>query len=218
VPKGHSDARTPAEMYEQLRADILGGVYTPGTALREAAVAVRFGVSRTPTREVLSRLLHEGLLERGTRGMQVPSLSMETVIQVYDLRILLEGEAASQAAENRRAADLIELQRLLRRDRDLKDPDDLTRIKSNLEFHAAVWAAAHNAVLRDVLDRLAVHLVRAPRSTLSVGHRWEESLDEHAALLEAISDRRADEARAILGRHMQTARRIRMELLADIEA
>ncbi|RJT97492.1 GntR family transcriptional regulator [Arthrobacter frigidicola] len=200
-------------IFRVLRGEILAGVHPPGTALREVVISERFGVSRTPVREALSRLQHERLLERAARGLQVPQIDPQEVIQIYDLRVMLEEEAAGQAASERRSADVIRLEALVERDKSLSDPDDQTRINLNQEFHVALWAASHNPVLTDLLARLSTHLIHTPRSTLSVGNRWQESLDEHEALVRAVADRRAEDARRIARTHMETARALRLALL-----
>ena len=202
-------------IFATLRSEILSGVHQPGTPMREISLAERFGVSRTPVREALSRLQQERLLERVARGLQVPQVEPAQVVQIYDMRILLEEEAAGQAARARQFTDLMRLEALLERDRQLKDPDDHTRITTNLEFHAAVWKCAHNPILTDLLERLSTHLVHAPRSTLSVDQRWDAALDEHAALISAIDDQDVDGARAMARTHMETARSIRLQLLRE---
>lgn len=202
-------------IFAVLRREILTGVHQPGAAFREVSLSERFGVSRTPVREALGRLQHERLLERAARGLQVPHLDPQEVIQIYDLRIMLEEEAAGQAAQNRRSADLMRLEALMERDRALVEPDNQTQISTNLEFHAAFWSAAHNRVLEDLLDRLSTHSVHAPHSTLSVGHRWHDALDEHSALVDAIRERDVSRARDIARRHMETARMLRLQLLRD---
>ncbi len=200
-------------IFRALRSEILAGMHPPGTALREVVISERFGVSRTPVREALSRLQHERLLERAARGLQVPQIDPQEVIQIYDLRVMLEEEAAGQAALNRGTADLMRLEALIERDRALVDPEDATRVTHNLEFHTTLWGAARNPVLMDLLQRLSTHLIHTPRSTLSVGHRWPEALAEHDALVRAIVERRSDDARAIARTHMETARSLRLQLL-----
>ncbi|HEX2131926.1 MAG TPA: GntR family transcriptional regulator [Actinophytocola sp.] len=205
-------------VYQKLRDEIAAGALPPGSPLREIPLAERFGVSRTPVREALRRLEQDRLLVPGDRGMVVRAIDPHEVVQVYDMRVLLEAEAAAQAARDRRPADLVRLEGLLARDRALADPDDATRIRTNLEFHAALWQATHNPVLVDLLERLTVHLVHAPRSTLSVGDRWGHALDEHARLLDAVRDHDEATARAVAGEHMATAREIRLRLLRDAAA
>lgn len=200
-------------IFATLRDEILTGVHQPGTALREVALADRFGVSRTPVREALSRLQQERLLERADRGLRVPRVDPQQVVQIYDMRVLLEQEAAAQAARSRQFTDLLRLEALLERDRELVDPDDHTRVTTNLEFHAAVWACAHNPVLQDLLERLSTHLVHAPRSTLSVDDRWSTALDEHERLLRAIEAQDVEAAQDVAREHMETARTLRLQLL-----
>lgn len=203
-------------IHAELRAEILHGSHRPGTAFKEVALAERFGVSRTPVREALGRLQQEGLLERGVRGLQVRNIDPEQLMQVYDLRILLEGQAALEAAATRTEMDLIRLEGLLERDRALLDPDDQARLRTNIEFHSALWTAAHNPILKDLLDRLSTHQIHAPSSTLSVGARWAESLDEHAEMVRLIRNRDGAAAQEAMRRHMGEARRIRLSLFGQI--
>lgn len=203
-------------IHAELRAEILHGSHAPGTAFKEVALAERFGVSRTPVREALGRLQQEGLLERGVRGLQVRNIDPEQLMQVYDLRILLEGQAALEAAATRTEMDLIRLEGLVERDRALPDPDDQTRLRTNIEFHSALWTAAHNPILKDLLDRLSTHQIHAPSSTLSVGARWAESLDEHAEMVRLIRNRDGAAAQEAMRRHMGEARRIRLSLFGQI--
>ncbi|GAA3326365.1 GntR family transcriptional regulator [Paeniglutamicibacter sulfureus] len=203
-------------IHAELRAEILHGSHAPGTAFKEVALADRFGVSRTPVREALGRLAQEGLLERGVRGLQVRNIDPEQLMQVYDLRILLEGQAALEAAATRTEMDLIRLEGLVDRDRALPDPDDQTRLRTNIEFHSALWTAAHNPILKDLLDRLSTHQIHAPSSTLSVGARWADSLDEHAEMVRLIRNRDGAEAQEAMRRHMGEARRIRLSLFGQI--
>lgn len=202
-------------IFSTLRDEIVSGAHAPGTAFREVPLAERFGVSRTPIRTVLSRLEQERLLERVDRGLQVPEGDPERVIQVYDLRILLEATAAREAAQSRQLSDTLRLEALLARDRDLSDPSDQQRMSTNLEFHEAVWRATNNPVLIDLLERLSTHLIHSPRSTLSQGDRWEESLDEHEEIIDAIVARDEEKASELARAHMSRAREIRLELLRE---
>lgn len=200
-------------IFRALHAEILDGTLGPGTPLREVALAERFEVSRTPVRDALSRLEQAGLLTRAQRGLEVQSVDPQTIMQVYEARILLEEQIAGDAALNRTMKDVLRLEALVERDRGLQERDDPTLIRANLEFHRAVWEASRNPVLQDLLAQLSHHLVHAPHSTLTVDGRWEEALVEHARLVEAISRRDAEAARSAARSHFETARGIRLDLL-----
>lgn len=209
------DAQT---IYEELRAEISAGVLRAGSPVREVALADRFGVSRTPVREALRRLQHDRLLVPGARGLQVREVDPQEVVQVYDMRILLEAEAAREAARAHTPADLVLLEGLIARDRSLVDPADQLRAQTNTEFHAALWQATHNRVLQDLLQRLTLHLVRTPHSTLSAPGRWEQALDEHEQLVRAVTAGDGVTAARIAAEHMGRAREIRLSLLRTAAA
>jgi DNA-binding GntR family transcriptional regulator len=90
--------------------------------------------------------------------------------------------------------------------------EDEERVRLNRLFHEALWAASHNSTLVDVIDRLIAHL--HPQTTLRFPGRWEHILAEHGALLDAITEHRADDAAAIATEHMTKAREIRLQLYA----
>lgn len=196
-------------IYSAVREDVVSGRLPPGTPAREVALAQRFGVSRTPVREALRRLEHDRLLVATPRGLVVRAMAESEVLQIYDLRVLLEGEAAHLAAESRSASDLLRLEALLSRDSALAEPDEAQRVHCASQFHAVLWEATHNEVLEDLLHRLTVHLVRGPRSTLSGPGRWEQALEEHADILEAVRRRDGVAARAAAALHLDRARAVR---------
>ena len=205
-------------IYQTLRQEIATGTLDPGETLKEVALSQRFAVSRTPVRDALMRLTEDGLLERTQRGLEVVGVDPEVVVQVYDMRILLEEEAAGRAAERHTISDVLQLEALLARDRKLKDPDDVTMMRTNLEFHETIWKATHTPVLIDLLNNLSTHLIHTPRSTLGEGDRWARSLDQHEQLLKAIQGRDVEIARQTARKHFEEARAIRLEILRDVVA
>lgn len=213
-----ADKHDRQSIYETLHQDIASGSIEPGTTLKEVALSQRFGVSRTPVRDALQRLTDRGLLERTQRGLEVRGVDPEVVVQVYDMRILLEEEAAGRAAERHTISEVLQLEALLARDQKLQNPDDATMMRTNLEFHETVWKATHTPVLIDLLENLSTHLIHTPRSTLGEGDRWQRSLEEHQQILEAIQQRNVEAARTIARQHFEEARAIRLEILRDVVA
>jgi DNA-binding GntR family transcriptional regulator len=199
-------------VYERIRDAIVAGRLEGGRTLSENALAAEFGTSRTPVREALHRLEIERLVERGPRGAVVRATSPEEILDIYEVRVTLEGSAARSAAIN--ATDL-DLARLRSRQEGMRALEDAAqRAAANRAFHEALWDASHSPTLIDLLHRLHVHLRRYPTTTLDWPGRWEAVLDEHDALLEAIARHDADAAREIAEVHMAAAREIRLRMYA----
>ena len=94
----HRATTTPDLIAESLREEILRGALAPGQALRQEELADRFGVSRLPVRDALLRLEAQGLVHVfPNRGAFVISLSADEVTEIYEMRLLLEGDILERA-------------------------------------------------------------------------------------------------------------------------
>lgn len=132
--------------YERLRETILSGVLRPGDHLRQELLAQHLGASRGPTREALNRLAAEGLVAfRPRRGYSVTVLNEQDLDEIYELRHILEGQAAYWAAKRRTQDDidlaeaaLIKLEELY-----VAAPNDLRDWETTHNaFHDAIFQAA----------------------------------------------------------------------------
>lgn len=204
-----------AQTYERLKSAILSGRLGSGIALVETQIAAELGVSRTPVREALTRLRHDGLVERRERQLVVRRRSAEEILDIYDARIILEAGAARRAAGRRTETDLVLMLQSIEMGERITSgiPSELARL--NVEFHRTVWSATHNDTLIDLLGRLSLHLGRYPETTLSFPGRWESACGEHRDLMRAIEDRDEDRAAAIAEQHFRAARDIRLKLQAS---
>jgi DNA-binding GntR family transcriptional regulator len=198
--------------YERLRNGIVSGDYPPGTHLVETSLAETLGVSRTPVREALTRLEQDGLVERGSRGLQVRQRSSAEILEIFEVRIVLEGTAAKLAAERHNEVDRIRIQGHLGKLDANQDAAPSVLAGINREFHRSIWHASHNRALIDMLERLSIHLFRYPFTTYEVAGRPESSLLEHKELAEAIIDRDSEKAARLASHHMTVARNIRLEM------
>ncbi len=89
----------PESISHELRADILAGNAAPGSTFTESAVALRFGVARPTARMAIERLVTEGLLRREkNQAARVPVLTRDDVIDLLDMRSVIEGAAVSRLA------------------------------------------------------------------------------------------------------------------------
>lgn len=200
-------------LYQQLLEEVLEGDLRPGEILVESSLGKRFGVSRTPIREALRMLEQDGVLERVNRGMRVRQTSPEEVLEIYGVRTILETAAARDAATRRTDYDLAILDRILRSMGEARSASPQEMAAINRSFHRAIWQAARNRTLTDLLDRLAVHLRRYPATTYLRSGRWEAALEEHRQLLEAIRERDPDAAAEVAEKHMWAARDVRLDMI-----
>lgn len=201
--------------YDRLKQAIVTGEIQPGDALVEVELAAMLGVSRTPIREALRKLEADGLVARGLRGgLEVRARSPEEILDIYEVRILLEGEAARLAAMRASQLDLIRLQRLVDRSLSMREEDqDIDAwVAINKEFHQELWAACHSEPLQSVLARLSLHLLRYPATTLAYPGRWTQAIQDHAEIVKAIRERDPARAGELARRHFTEARDIRLRL------
>jgi DNA-binding GntR family transcriptional regulator len=148
---------TAAELvFEALVSDILAGNLRPRDPVSERDLVARFGVSRTPIREALKRLTERGFFESGPQGVAVVAdMSFEDLRSLYDLRIHLEGYAASLVVDNITNEEIESLRATNEEFRAAIGERDLTRLlEIRAKFHLAMASATRNRWLREVLTFL----------------------------------------------------------------
>jgi DNA-binding GntR family transcriptional regulator len=182
------------------------GRYVAGQRLIEADLTTDLGVSRGPLREALSRLASQGLLEiEPHRGAVVRRLTKRDVEELFALRELLEGEAARLAATRIdepgvRATFRAFAKRLKSFE---KSGDAVQYTEENTAFHAAVMEASGNDLLARVSSQLATQAFRLQFRNLVEGRFLPESIEDHAAIIDALLAGDGREAEKVMRRHVR---------------
>ena len=189
---------------DELREAIVNLRLRPGEPLREAALAEKLGVSKTPLREAFARLEQEGLVETTSfKGAVVTGYSERDLREIYELRALLEGAAARSASEHADDAALRALRDVVDRSRALRDAGDLVGLAELLGlFDVIVYSQVTNDRIGALIDNLRAHLTRIGRLTEDIPGRVEASVEEHAAIVDAILARNPDEAERLMRVHI----------------
>jgi DNA-binding GntR family transcriptional regulator len=200
--------------YATLRREIVEGRFAPGRRMREIELAQRLGISRTPTRQALSRLELEGLLAlRPRSGLVVSVLDMDAVEELYEMRSALEGTAAAMAARHASPRDLALLAKLLDDETGLgSDPVSLYR--HNRQLHEAIHVAAHNRYLEKSLHALQDAIALLGPTTLAAQDRPVIAHGEHATIIQAIVARDPDTADRLARAHILGALDVRRAIIA----
>ena len=187
-----------------LRKAIYAGEYKSGDELSLTDVAAQLGVSRTPVREAFQVLESEGLITlRMNKGAIVNTIDRKFIRDIFEMRILLESEAARKAAETGMEEE--KLNKLLERLFDLRDHLDTLNVSEyvalNQAIHQAIWQAADNHQLTNYL----LELWNGP----SVGHgenaaehHYNKSTFEHIAILQAIQAGHPEAAKQAMIQHI----------------
>jgi DNA-binding GntR family transcriptional regulator len=191
------------------------GEFPPGARLVESELAERFGVSRTPVRDALSRLETQGVVARDARGVAaVASLDYDQLGELYAVRAVLEGFAARMAARHASEAEIALLREMVAEDRACASDAGLLS-QANKRFHRQLHRASHNRYLVQMLDGMRRSLALLSSTTLAWPGRGEQSLDEHEAIVAAIAGRDEDGAEAAARLHIDNALGARLRLEAS---
>ena len=196
---------------------IRDGVYCAGDRLVESRLTTELGVSRSTLREVLRRLGADGLIRlEPNKGAIVRSLTRKDVIELLQVREVLEGFAAGLAARNagvvdHRAHIQAALDRIvaIRRDR-----HGVNYLENNSDFHQLIIAVSGNKTLAQQIRQLQMPYMRAWYFEQLKSADWDRSLNEHEQILLALLDGDAALAEQLMSAHIRRTRKL-VESLPD---
>jgi DNA-binding GntR family transcriptional regulator len=187
----------------ELRDLIMSGALAPGSRIDQAELAERFAVSLVPIREALARLQSSGLVQIiPHRGVFIAPLSVEELIDIYQVRELLEEQAARLAAPRLTDDDIALVEALARREEQLADSTDYDEFLAiNRELHFTIYRAAARRNLLQIIGQLWDQSTRYRRLQLAaIPERARQSMFETFAIVAACR-RRDPEALGIMVRY-----------------
>lgn len=192
------------QVYDEIKRGILKGQYMPGDVLTERKLSDEMGISRTPIREAMQMLAHDGWLVMETyKGAVVREFDLEYVLEVLKIRKSLEILAVEDAVLNVTDQDLEELKEIARCQRDmLNHYDEYDYIEMDRKFHQKIYELSHNRTLQSLLnnfnDIISFFGIRA----LKQKERKITTMEEHQKILDAIKSRDAGAAVRAMEEHM----------------
>jgi DNA-binding GntR family transcriptional regulator len=203
------DSRIPkaslaGDAYTRIRGALISGEITPGQRLSEPELALRFRTSRSPVREALLRLEHDGFLDRAPSGqVRVKPLDISDFEQLYVIRANVEGLAVRLATPRLRTIDLEEMEsRLEEMQRCAKKGDSDGAIAAGQGFHDVITRECGNPLLVDILAGLRARISRFRILVASLGGYDKEKISEYRGILKALYQRDAAQAETEMIRHV----------------
>jgi len=195
--------------YTRIREGILAGEYGAGTVLHQSMLAKTMGISTTPLREAMRRLMTEGLVELDAhRDARVSALTAEEARDLLEIRLSLDPLAAALAAERRSRDDIQRMRATLKSVKPLLSNPTVHDLVTHRAFHSAVYDASNNDLLISTLNSLWDKADRYRRMGLEVV-RSQDELDqkdrEHHELFDAIVRGDSVAASAVMLQHINTS-------------
>jgi DNA-binding GntR family transcriptional regulator len=204
-------------VYDEIKDLILCNEILPGQKLHHQQLSERLGVSRTPVREALTRLVQEGYVSfLPNRGFTCKEIRMQEAEELYELREALEAFAVERAVANLTDAALDGLREKINSyGRDVQNRFTRERLVYDQDVHLAIAELAGNETLKNTLSHVFERIVLKRRTDgLYDSARGTAAHQEHLLLLEAMERRDPAEAVAILRKHIQAGKK---NVMADLK-
>ena len=202
-----ADARSHSDRaYYAIRELIVTLELPPGSVVSERDLMERLGLGRTPVREALRDLAREQLVEvYPRRGIFVSGIDVGDIAGLSEVRLVLESRAARLAAERLNVVDRATTDELLQElEHTAADKTNQRRlIELDQRIHRHVYRCTHNPFLAATLEEYYVLTLRIWFLALDRVERLDDAIREHREILEAIRDRDADRAEAVMRRHVE---------------
>lgn len=198
------------EAYEALRHAIVSAEIAAGEVVDEGEWASRLGMSRTPIREALSRLVQEGLVERvPNRGAFVRETSLEDLRDIYQLRTVLEALAAEEAVHRLTETEILETEAawttLARSLEAGVTPDYETVGRLDNAFHTMIVSHCTNKRLREFMQGLNQEVLRYQLLTARKLGNVSSTVAQHLTLTQRLKDRDGEALASALKEHIESA-------------
>ena len=192
-------------VFDYLKNAIISGELKPGERLMEIAIADQLGVSRTPVREAIRKLEKEKFIEMVPRkGAYVSSTSLKDMLDVLEVRKLLEGFATELAAERMTDETLVSLLRTHKAFlKALDDSDTESMISLDNEFHDMILQASDNAKLIEIATAITEQVQRYRLSYFTEVTNFDELREWHEKIYDSIEKKDAKKAGEYAKRHVE---------------
>lgn len=204
--------------YQQIKEWILEMRYKPGDVLSETELTAELGMSRTPIREALRWLRHDGLLQWiPGKGSVVYGASLHDIEEIFDIKESLEGTVARLAARHRPKEAVVGLEAAVQAMRDAVEREDHEAWRqADAAFHQHLFAAAGNKRAEQIIRNLNEQWHRLRVGLMALDGRTRESTEEHMRILEAIKAGDEQAAEQAMREHLARLRRVLLTLVRNL--
>lgn len=210
----HRDSKSESA-YNRIKEDIVKGNLREGEPLFERRLCEYYGVSRTPIREALKRLSNENYVRiTPSMGAYVAEITSDLILEIYNIREVLEGLACRLYASKARNESKRELKAITNNFvRLMKAQEYEKALKLDLSFHEKIKLECGSPTLIDMLSPIAEQIARITKATHYDLDWAREAVRMHVKICDALLDGKAAEAEAAMREHMATSRNRHIETI-----
>lgn len=212
-------ASLEVRVYNEVKEALLSGQYQKGEWLTEHMLTQKLGVSRTPVRSALQRLAEDGLVSlTPNRGAVVIGIAKEDIVDIYRIRMRLEGLASAMAAEKvtqetkQKLSETVALFEFYAQRQDTERIEELDTV-----FHSMIYEASGSRTLQRILTDLHSNTKAYRTQSLCIPGRRLKTLEEHKEILNAILTGDAERAESLTSAHIERAMENMLLVLAEKE-
>lgn len=194
------------ELRERLRNAIINGELAPDTKVPEKELCEKYGVSRTPLREALKVLAHDGLvLLRHNRGAMVRPLSAQDLEEIFPIYAQLESLVGELACAHATDDEIGEIRQMHEEMAACFRSSDLKRhFEINELIHERIQQCAHNAALAQIMHTVSGRIRRARMQATAIDIRLADAIGEHDRILAALEARDSVRLAQLLRAHVDS--------------
>ncbi|MCD6472897.1 GntR family transcriptional regulator [Candidatus Aerophobetes bacterium] len=202
-------------IYEKIKSQIINFTLKPGQKLQDRQLGLEFGVSRTPIREALNRLVQEGFVRQiSGRGYFVKEISIKDIEEIYEVREALEVLAAQQAVRNINNHQIKRLSEILKSHEKLIQKGEVkSRLLKDADFHKTIALSSENRylyeIINNIFDKIAVF---KGIGVLSL-QRAKTAYQQHKEIFNSLKERDAQALEKKLRKHISNAKQKAIERL-----
>jgi DNA-binding GntR family transcriptional regulator len=187
---------------ETLEKAIISGEILPEERLSEAKLAKQMGISRAPVREALIRLEEAKIIKKTHRGREVVKISIDELKELYDIKMLLEGHAASRGCKFENLKFINKLKILIdKMDKLIKPEDYLNLRKTNYQFHDLLVKSGENQNLYNTYLSVVKQIRWTTHLSLGKPGQPVQSNKEHREIFEAFKNGDGRRVRRLIEKH-----------------
>jgi len=217
-PVAEPGATLQQQVYDFVKARIMNRDLKPGQYITDSRIAKGLNISRTPVRDALRLLEHEGfLISEPRRGWKVYSLSLEDINEIFDIKVALEGMIARWAAEcddEEKRAALREVMERMKQAAAANDNEAWRQ--ADIELHDIIFSMCSNERAASIITNLNEQWWRVHIGLIAMKGRIERSNPEHEAFVASILAGDGEEAERQMRSHLTNLRQELVHVLTNL--